>query len=115
MTLLVRLSRIADATTSEEAAESARRAQEKNYQGFQHLFGEVSSDVPTRVLQRVRWQPPEGEAVVQHHLFCVAEGHLIFALTATRPEALPTDEALAWDAEVDAVLRTFTLQAPLPV
>jgi len=115
MTVLVQLSQVVDSTTSERAAAAALSAQTENYPGFQHLSTEVSPHPPTRIIQRVRWQPPQGEAVVQHNLFCVADGHLIFALTATRPEALPADQAAAWDAEVDSALRTFTPQTPLPI
>jgi len=114
-TLAVRLSRVAELITSEAVAESAGNAQVVNYPGFEALYSEILTGDVTRVLQSVRWQPSEGEAVVQHNLFCVAEGHLIFALTATRPEALSPHEAAAWDDEVDAALRTFELQDPLPV
>jgi len=115
LTLSVRISRVAESTTVEAVADSATSAQAENYQGFQHLSTEVSPKEPTCIIQRVRWQPPEGEAVVQHNLFCVAEGHLIYALTATRPESMPTDEAAAWGDEVDDSLRTFAVQTPLPL
>lgn len=115
MTLLVRLSHIADVISADQVAQSARRAQEKNYTGFQDLGGEtLTGDIP-RVIQRVRWQPPEGDAVVQFHLFCVAESHVLFAVTATRPETLTPEEATAWDAEVSAVLESFAVQPPVPV
>lgn len=114
MTLLVRLSQIGDPISAEQAAQAARNAQSKNYDGFQEFGSETLSGEVQRVLQRVRWQPPQGEAVVQHHLFCVADNHLLFALTATRPEALAPEQAAAWDAEVEAALRSFTVQAPIP-
>lgn len=115
-TLMVSMSRVADATDAYEVAGAALRAQESNYEGFVHLSGDTSNQQPLRVIQRVRWQPPEGEAVVQHHLFCVAdEGHLIYALTATRPEDMPDDEAEAWGDEVDAVLKSFALTEPQPM
>lgn len=115
MNLAIRLSRVSQPATVQTILESARAAQSKNYADFVELSIDESIQSPAKIIQRVRWQPPEGEAVVQHNLFCVAEEHLIYALTATRPESLPADEAAAWDSEVDATLRTFTLQTPLPV